>query len=206
MSGLRYPLSALAGTGVALFMLWMMQLLVNSPSQRLPTVESTRLIDFVRLKREEQVNLKERLPTPPPQGSAPPPRPKLDLHTAPQPALPQLDMAMTLDIPLSFGEGPILGAVAATQLDSGFVPLSRQPPEYPYKAARRGLEGWVRVAFDVNASGNVENIEVVESDPPGVFDIAATRAVSRWRFKPRIIDGQAVSGKASQVVEFKLDK
>lgn len=205
MSGLRYPLSALAGTGVAILMLWMMQLLVTSPSQRLPTSEATRLIDFVRLKREENVQLKERLP-PPPEKIAPPSRPRLELHATPQPALPQLDMAMNLDIPLSFGEGPTLGAVAATQLDSGFVALSRQPPEYPYKAARRGIEGWVRVAFDVNESGNVENVEVVESDPPGVFDIAATRAVSRWRFKPRIIDGKAVPGKASQVVEFKLDK
>ena len=205
MSELRYPLSALAGTGVAILMLWMMQLLVTSPSQRLPTSEATRLIDFVRLKREENVQLKERLP-PPPEKIAPPSRPRLELHATPQPTLPQLDMAMNLDIPLSFGEGPTLGAVAATQLDSGFVPLSRQPPEYPYKAARRGIEGWVRVAFDVNESGNVENVEVVESDPPGVFDIAATRAVSRWRFKPRIIDGKAVPGKASQVVEFKLDK
>ncbi len=206
MSGLRYPLSALAGTIVAIIMLWMMQLLVTSPSQRLPTVESTRLIDFVRLKHEENVQLKERLPPPPPERTAPPPRPQLDLHTAPQPALPQLDMAMNLDIPLSFGEGPVLGPVAAAQVDSGFVPLSRQPPEYPYKAARRGIEGWVRVAFDVTETGDVENVEVIESDPPGVFDIAASRAVSRWRFKPRIIDGQAVSGKASQVVEFKLDK
>ena len=206
MSGLRYPLSALAGTGVAILMLWMMQLLVTSPSQKLPTTEANRLIDFVRLKREENVRLKERLPPPPLEKTAPPPRPRLELQATPQPALPQLDMAMDLDIPLSFGKGPSLGPVASAQLDSGFVPLSRQPPEYPYKAARRGIEGWVRVAFDVNESGNVENAEVVESDPPGVFDIAATRAVSRWRFKPRIIDGKAVPGKASQVVEFKLDK
>ena len=206
MSGLRYPLSALAGTTVAIFMLWTMQLLVTSPSQRLPTVESAHLVDFVRLRREEHVNLKERQPPPPPQRTAPPPRPQLDLHAAPQPDLPRLDMAVNLDIPLNFGDGPTLGPVAATRLDSGFIPLSRQPPEYPYKAARRGIEGWVRVAFDVTASGTVENAEVIESEPPGVFDVAATRAVSRWRFKPRIIDGEAVPGKASQIVEFKLDK
>ena len=206
MSGLRYSISALAGTGVAIIMLWLMQLLVTSPSQRLPTVEATRLIDFVRLKREEQVQLKERPPPPPPERTAPPPRPQLDLHSAPQPVLPRLDMAINLDMPLSFGDGPTLGPLATAQVDSSFIPLSRQPPEYPYKAARRGIEGWVRVAFDVTDTGDVENVEVVESDPPGVFDVAATRAVSRWRFKPRVIDGQAVSGKASQVVEFKLDQ
>lgn len=206
MAGLRYSLSALAGTTAAIFMLWLMQLLVTSPSQQLPRAEAIRLIDFVRLKREETVQLKERLPPPPPERNRPPPRPRLDLQAAPQPALPRLNMAMNLDLPLSLGDGPYLGPLAATQLDSSFVPLSRQPPEYPYKAARRGIEGWVRVAFDVTATGTVENVEVIESDPPGVFDIAATRAVARWRFKPRMVNGEAVAGKASQVVEFELNQ
>ena len=48
--------------------------------------------------------------------------------------------------------------------------------------------------------------EVIESDPPGVFDKAAIRAVSRWRFKPRMVNGRAVPGKATQVVDFKLEK
>jgi protein TonB len=204
--GLRYSVSALTGVTVAIAMLWLMQLLVSSPSKKLPTAETTRLIDFVRLKREENVQLKERLPPPPPERTTPPPRPRLDLHTATEPQLPRLDMAMNLDIPLSFGDGPALGPLAAARIDSSFIPLSRQPPEYPYKAARRGIEGWVRVAFDVTETGTVENAEVIESDPPGVFDIAATRAVSRWRFKPRIVNGEAVSGKASQVVEFKLNE
>ena len=206
MAGLRYSLAALAGTTAAIFMLWLMQLLVTSPSQQLPRAESIRLIDFVRLKREETVQLKERLPPPPPERNRPPPRPRLDLQAAPQAALPRLNMAMNLDLPLSLGDGPYLGPLAAAQLDSSFVPLSRQPPEYPYKAARRGIEGWVRVAFDVTATGTVENVEVIESEPPGVFDIAATRAVSRWRFKPRMVNGEAVAGKASQVVEFELNK
>lgn len=204
--GLRYSISALAGTTAAISMLWLMQLLVTSPSQKLPVAESMRLIEFVRLKREENVQLKERTPPPPPEQAAPPPRPRLDLHTESQPVSPRLDMAMNLDIPLNFGDGPYLGPLAAAQADSSFIPLSRQPPQYPYKAARRGIEGWVRVAFDVTETGSVDNVEVIESDPPGVFDQAATRAVYSWRFKPRIVNGKAVSGKASQVVDFKLNE
>lgn len=206
IAGLRYSISALAGTTVAFSMLWLMQLLVISPSQKLPTTESTRLIEFVRLKHEEKVQLKERTPPPPPKKSAPPPRPRLDLHTESRPVSPRLDMAMNLEVPLNFGDGPYLGPLAAVEMDSGFIPLSQQPPQYPYKAAQRGIEGWVRVAFDVTETGSVENVDVIESDPPGVFDKAARRAVSRWRFKPRIVNGKAVSGKASQVVEFTLNK
>ena len=63
----RYVGSALAGTAAAVFMLWLMQLLVTSPSQKLPIVDSQRLVDFVRLKREEKLQLKERTPPPPPK-------------------------------------------------------------------------------------------------------------------------------------------
>jgi len=206
MTAPRYAVSALVGTTAAVVMLWLMQLLVTSPSQQLPIVDSPRLVEFVRLKRLEKLQLKERTPPPPPKQAAPPPRPRLDLRADTQPPAPVLDMAMNLDVPLNFGDGPWIGPQTVMQADSSFVPLSRLPPRYPYKAAQRGIEGWVRVEFDVTATGSVENVEVIESDPPGVFDKAAIRAVSRWRFKPRMVEGKAVPGKATQVVDFKLEK
>ena len=202
----RYVVSALAGTAAAVFMLWLMQLLVTSPSHKLPIVDSQRLVDFVRLKREEKLQLKERTPPPPPKKAAAPPRPRLDLRADSRPPSPQLDMDMNLDVPLNFGDGPWIGRQAVMQADSRFVPLSQLPPRYPYKAAQRGIEGWVRVEFDVTATGSAEHVEVIESEPPGVFDKAAIRAVSRWRFKPRRVNGKAVPGKATQVVDFKLEK
>ena len=202
----RYVVSALAGTAAAVFMLWLMQLLVTSPSQKLPIVDSQRLVDFVRLKREEKLQLKERTPPPPQKKAAAPPRPRLDLRADSRPPSPQLDMDMNLDVPLNFGDGPWIGPQAVMQADSRFVPLSQLPPRYPYKAAQRGIEGWVRVEFDVTTTGSVEHVEVIESEPPGVFDKAAIRAVSRWRFKPRRVNGKAVPGKATQVVDFKLEK
>jgi protein TonB len=206
MTAPRYAVSALVGTTAAVVMLWLMQLLVTAPSQKLPTVDSPRLVEFVRLKRQEKLQLKERTPPPPPKQAAPPPRPRLDLRIDAQPPSPELDMAMNLDVPLNFGDGPWIGPQTAMQADSNFVPLSQLPPQYPYKAAQRGIEGWVRVEFDVTATGTVEHVEVIESEPPGVFDKAAIRAVSRWRFKPRMVNGRAVAGKAIQIVDFKLDK
>jgi protein TonB len=206
MTAPRYAVSALVGTTAAVVMLWLMQLLVTAPSQKLPTVDSPRLVEFVRLKRQEKLQLKERTPPPPPKQAAPPPRPRLDLRIDAQPPSPELDMAMNLDVPLNFGDGPWIGPQTAMQADSNFVPLSQLPPQYPYKAAQRGIEGWVRVEFYVTATGTVEHVEVIESEPPGVFDKAAIRAVSRWRFKPRMVNGRAVAGKAIQIVDFKLDK
>jgi protein TonB len=54
--------------------------------------------------------------------------------------------------------------------------------------------------------GTVEDVQVLESDPAGVFEQAAIKAVYRWRFKPRIVNGQAMAGTAEQVVEFELNR
>lgn len=64
---------------------------------------------------------------------------------------------------------------------------------YPPAARAAGIEGHVVVRYDVTAGGAVANAEVVESEPAGTFDAAALASLSRWRFRPRIENGRAVS-------------
>ena len=64
---------------------------------------------------------------------------------------------------------------------------------YPPAARAAGIEGHVVVRYDVTAAGTVANPRIVESEPAGTFDAAALTALSRWRFRPRIDDGQPVS-------------
>lgn len=202
----RISIASLSGLATAAAMLWLMQWLVTSPSNKLVTIESTTIIDFVRLKHEETLQVKQRLPPPPlPQEIKPLPRPVVDLNPDIKPLAPQLHMDLNLNMPMSLADGPYLGPVAA-QLDKDFMPHSRQPPQYPYKAARRGIEGWVRVRFEVTETGTVEDVQVLESDPPGVFEQAAIKAVYRWRFKPRIVNGQPTASTAEQVVDFELNR
>ncbi|WP_300530720.1 energy transducer TonB [Maricaulis sp.] len=55
-------------------------------------------------------------------------------------------------------------------------------PDYPRSAERRGLEGYVVIAYDIDESGDVVDATVAEAQPEGVFDRAALRAVNSWRF------------------------
>jgi protein TonB len=57
-------------------------------------------------------------------------------------------------------------------------------PQYPNEAAEMQLEGFVVLSFNIGPDGSVQNLKVVESEPPMVFDKAAKRAVSRWNFRP----------------------
>jgi protein TonB len=65
----------------------------------------------------------------------------------------------------------------------------RVQPEYPQKALARKLSGWVDLRFLVNTQGNTENIQVMDSEPKGSFEKAATKAIAKWRFKPVMVDG-----------------
>jgi protein TonB len=50
----------------------------------------------------------------------------------------------------------------------------------------------------------VTDVDVVKAEPPGIFDREAVRAMYRYRFDPKVVNGQAVEQTAMQTVEFKL--
>jgi protein TonB len=85
----------------------------------------------------------------------------------------------------------------ATSLSSGGadtepVPLVRIDPEYPPRAAQRGIKGYVVLEFTISALGTVQDVQVVEAQPPNVFDRVSVEAVRRWKYNPRIENGVAV--------------
>jgi len=67
------------------------------------------------------------------------------------------------------------------------IPMRFITPNYPEVAEELGIEGYVVVRFDVNEQGMVENVAIVESEPPGVFNDEAINSAYRLRFEPRII-------------------
>ena len=73
--------------------------------------------------------------------------------------------------------------------------LRRPPPVYPRDAQLRGLSGWVRLRFTVTSLGSTSDIQVLESDPPGVFDQAAIDSARRFVYAPRLENGVAVDRK-----------
>jgi protein TonB len=89
---------------------------------------------------------------------------------------------------------------------SGAVPLVRVPPKYPARAASRHIEGWVKVEFIIQTDGSVDDAVVVGSEPENIFDDSALTAISKWKFKEKIINGVAVPQRAVQRLQFKLEQ
>jgi TonB family protein len=76
--------------------------------------------------------------------------------------------------------------------DGEMLRLLTSAPVYPADAAAAGLEGYAVAEFTVNEDGNVVDIGIVESSHD-VFEQSTLDAVSRVKYKPRIVNGQAVS-------------
>lgn len=120
--------------------------------------------------------------------------------------MPQLDIP-NLDVPVSGGDGMYIGNFA--QIDKteegDIIPIVVIRPMYPREAAMKGQEGWVKVEFIITAIGTVKDPRVVDAKPPRVFNREAIRAILKWKFKPRVIDGVAVDRPATQIIDFSLE-
>ena len=91
-------------------------------------------------------------------------------------------------------------SISAT--DGDMLPLVAIAPQYPTRAAQRGIEGWCLVSFTVNGLGNVveDSVVVVDAEPRSMFDRSSIRAAGRFKFQPRVVDGQGVAVENVQYV------
>ena len=121
--------------------------------------------------------------------------------------MPALDLP-DLDVPVSGGEGMYLGNFATVDRteEGDIIPVVVIRPMYPRDAAIKGQEGWVKIEFTITSIGTVKNPRVIDSKPPRVFNREAIRAILKWKFKPRVVDGVAVERMATQVIDFSLDE
>ena len=108
-----------------------------------------------------------------------------------------LDAGPSLNIEranLQLNTGLDLSNASISATDGDYLPLVAIAPQYPTRAAQRGIEGWCLVSFTVDGMGNVveDTITVVDAEPANIFDRSSIRAAARFKFQPRVIDGQGV--------------
>lgn len=76
-------------------------------------------------------------------------------------------------------------------------------PRYPRRLVAKRVEGWVAIEFLVNEKGETEDIRILDSDPPTLFNEEAITAVEKWRFKPYIVDGEPTATYSQVRLRFK---
>jgi protein TonB len=187
MKVIRWLISLCLALVVTLGLFYFMQALISSGSELQTQNNVVRIVDATmpeivmevirEVERPEQL---EQLDQPPPET----PDRQVDM-----------DGAANLNISRDAGNVDIDINIDSAGLgisDGEMLPLVNIQPQYPTRAAQRGIEGWCQVAFTVTAEGGVRDVVVVDAEPPGMFDRSSIRAAERFRFQPRVVNGEAV--------------
>ena len=194
---IRWALSMVMAAGITLGLFYFMQALIATGAQLDQRVTVVKIVDATMPELELEV---------------------LEEIDKPEPI--QDDTEVVEEVPdrqVNLSDGPSLNIERASiELDTGlqlsnasisatdgdFLPLVAIAPQYPTRAAQRGIEGWCLVSFTVNGLGNVEeeSIVVVDAEPSNIFDRSSIRAATRFKFQPRVVDGQGVAVEGVQYV------
>ena len=204
----RFLASLLLGVAVTLVLFLIMQALIDSGDQAYRSDSDGQIMEFVRIKDDESLSLKDRRkPKKPEPPKEPPPPPKMIVEKQVKPTMNKVKIDIpNIDLPTIAGGGPFLGNWAGNPLAEGDVlPIVRIDPQWPREALVEGIEGYVIVEVIIAADGSVASAVVIESVPRRLFDRNVIRAVLKWKFKPRIINGVAVERRAIQRLDFSLD-
>ncbi|MHB1176255.1 MAG: energy transducer TonB [Sulfuriferula sp.] len=94
----------------------------------------------------------------------------------------------------------------AKQLDVQPRALAAINPVYPQGAVARGTAGWVTLKLKLDERGKVEDVEVSDASPPGIFDQSALDAFHNAHFAPAQKDGRAVKSFVQIKVRYELDQ
>ncbi len=198
---IRLGLSTIVGVVVTLGLFYLMQYLIQGADSALTDDKIGNLVDFVRVKQDQQLETKQRKPKKPPPPDEPPPDvPPQNFNVAVDSAgfnMSNVDLSVSVDV----------GGGGFGISDGEYLPIVKVQPQYPRRALSRGLAGYVIVEFTVTAQGTVKDPFVVENcghipnarspaecvdKPNSVFDSAAVKAALKFKYKPKVIDGNPV--------------
>jgi protein TonB len=180
----RYAFSVVIGTVVTLSLLFVMHLLIASGKTALTKPRDRAKLEFVRVKRNESLNVEDFTPEKPPKPpETPPETPPQDMDNM-DPNAPTINIA-----PPTVAANMDIGGPGGMNIAEGdYLPIVRVAPVYPARALSRGLEGYVDLSFTVTMVGTVRD-PVILFSTSSLFERAATRAVLKFKYKPRVVDG-----------------
>jgi protein TonB len=179
----RYTASFAPAAAVTFGLLLWMQLMIATGTGARTESHAFRIREFVRVERPPDVPAEEHRPERIPEPPVPPGRTEPDLGEGLGPA-----------IEIRNPERPPIAGPGRSEfglVDGDLMPIVKVLPQYPAAAIRQDLEGYVIVTFTVTRTGAVTDVKVEEASMP-VFERAAIDAAYKFRYRPRVINGEAV--------------
>jgi len=179
-----------------------MAYLISSDSVNIPKALPPIVVEIAKIPEDSKVKVIEKVKL------DPPPAPKPMLRTVVAPDAPDNAIGTAYQVPtVVFNKGSTGLGENQSMNDNDARPIFRVTPKYPMDAMRKGIQGWVQLAFDINEIGKVVNITIIDSKPKRIFDKAARRALGKWKYQAKSVDGKSVLQKNRTVqLDFTIDE
>lgn len=185
----RYAVSIALGAVVTLGVLFLMQVLIASPQAKLDESGSRHFVDFVRVQREEVIQRTDRRRQKPVNPQAPPQQsiqPRTD-------AMNDADVSVAVPVaPVDVGMEMSVQGLGLSASDGDYQPIVKITPVYPPLAQSRGIQGYCLVEYTVTITGTTKDVVVIDAEPAGVFDRTSIAAAKKFKYRPRVIDGEPI--------------
>jgi protein TonB len=183
----RYVFSVVVGSIITLSLIFVMHLLIEFSQDAITNAKTKYQLDFVRVKKNETLNTEDYTPEKPPKPPEVPPEVPPQDSDVVDPNAPTIN----IPAPTVSAEVEIGGPGGMNIAEGDYLPIVRVAPVYPARALSRGVEGYVDMMFTVTTTGTVKD-PVVTFSTSSLFDRAAERAVLKFKYKPRVVDGVPV--------------
>nr|WP_275666706.1 energy transducer TonB [Vibrio tubiashii] len=181
--------------------------MVDISHRRAPEPSEALSFNMVMVENEQDVQRRQRsVPEQPQAPEVPEQMPASQANTQATQVSPVAQPMLGLDTAIDglAISAPTFGDFGVNQQA---MPLYRVEPRYPTKALKRGAEGYVVMKFTIDPTGKPIDVEVVEANPKRMFEREAVRAVKKWKYQPKVVDGTAVAQLGQSVtVEFNIPK
>ncbi|MEO0575638.1 MAG: TonB family protein [Pseudomonadota bacterium] len=199
---MRYVVGVVSGALITTFLLFLMNFLIESGESAASDPRTRQMLDFVRVKQQEVVNREEQKPEKPQKPDTPPP----DVPPPPSDDINPDVGTIGVRAPTVNTSTQIAGPGSLSYADGEYLPIVRVAPVYPNRALSRGLEGYVDLSFTVTTTGAVKD-PIVTFSTSSLFERAAKNAVLKFKYKPRVVDGQPVDVPGVETrIRFALEK
>ncbi len=191
----RVCIGLLVGLAITLFLFWFMQFMIETADRGLDESSRGSMVDFVRVRKDETIARRQAKPKKPPPPEAPPPQPPTPQLDSLDPSAEKIAIAavpVTTDIEMTGGFSLGIG-------EGDYLPIVKVAPIYPQRALTRGVEGYCVVEYTVTRLGKTRDPFVVEDQcTSSLFHRASLQAALKFKYKPRIIDGEPVEVRGVQ--------
>lgn len=180
----RSAVGAALAVPVAIALFFVMHSLVNRDYQQ-EDVKQRKIADIVVPDKVIETNLKEVLPEKVEDPEEPPPELEpIEFDT-------EIDMSAANMAPTSQFSINVSSSGMSTG-DGEYLPIVKVAPIYPRRAQTRGITGYCIVEYIVTRSGSIRDAKAVDCQPQGVFERASLKAAEKFKYKPRVVDGEAI--------------